>query len=105
MDLLILLLEPFLPEIAAKLAGKNSVPLRKRLFRSGLFLIVIGLIMVLYELFVHLVLLGLPLNQFDFFYSPILTVWLFGASGIWLLLISRLRSLGSQAGAWGTSVK
>lgn len=88
MDLVILLLEPFLPEIAAKLAEKNTVSLCKRLFRSGLLLIVIGLVIVLYELFVHLVLLDLPLNQFDLIYSTMLSARLFGASGISLLLIS-----------------
>jgi len=88
MDLFMLLLEPFLPDIATKIAGKNANPLRKRLFRSGGYLVLIALIIVLYELFVHLVLEKLPLNQFDLFYSPIFTAWLFGATGIGLLIIS-----------------
>jgi len=87
MDILILLLEPFLPEIAAKLAGKNVVPLRKRLFRSGSLLILISLLIVLYELSVYLFLMKLPLNQFDLFYSTMLTAWLFGGTGIALLII------------------
>jgi hypothetical protein len=87
MDLLILLLEPFLPEIAAKLAGKNTVPLRKRLLRSGLFFLLIALLFVLWTLFTHLVLNSLPLNQFDSFDIKIYMAWLFGATGIGLLII------------------
>jgi hypothetical protein len=34
MELLFLLLEPFLPEIGANLSGQNSALLHKKLFRS-----------------------------------------------------------------------
>ena len=86
MELLFLLLEPFLPELASKLGGKNAAPLCKRLFHSGLSMLFIAMLFLLLAFFEHIIIDGLPLNKFDFFDIKIYMAWLFGGLGLGLLL-------------------
>lgn len=89
MQIIFLLIEIFLPEIAQKLAGRNSDQLRSKLVRSGLRLLILASLIFGWLLFSHRVLKRLPWNQFNPFELPMFTVWLLAATGLSLLSLSR----------------
>jgi len=89
MQVILLLIEFFLPEIAKQLAGKDSDSLRRRLSRSGMLLLVLALLIFAWSLFDHMAVQNLPLGQFDPFGLSIFTAWLLIMTGLGLLMLSR----------------
>jgi hypothetical protein len=96
MQIIFLLIELFLPEIAQKLAGDNSAELRSRLAHSGYGLLVLALLILGWLLFAHLMLQRLPLNRFNFINFPVFTVGLLAICGIGLLMLSRHEQLSEK---------
>lgn len=89
MQIIFLLVELCLPEIAQKLAGHDSGELRSKLLRSGMWLLVLALLIFGWSLFSHLVVQRLPASQFNPFELSIFTAWLLVVTGLGLLVLSR----------------
>lgn len=92
MQIIFLLLELFLPEIARQLSGDAAGTLRKRLFRSGIGILVLALLIFCWTLFSHVFVQRLPVNQFNPFDFSIFTAWILVMSGLGLFMLSRYES-------------
>lgn len=88
-QLLLLLIELFLPDIAAALGGPDSAPLRNRLLRAGLWLIVLAALLLSF----HMVDLseGISFKQLSqVSFAAVAIVLVVGFVGMGLILLSRI---------------
>lgn len=103
MQVILLLIELFIPEIAQRLSGSDSASLRNRLLRAAIGLLAMALLIFGWELFSHLVLKQLLMNQFNPFSLSIFTAWLLGMIGLSLLLLSRFEQPSQASKVHGES--
>ena len=89
MQIILLLIELFIPEIAQKLSGDSSAVLRSRLLHAAIGLLALALLIIAWALFSHLVVKQLPVGQFDPVDPSVFTAWLLAMIGLGLLVLSR----------------
>jgi uncharacterized BrkB/YihY/UPF0761 family membrane protein len=92
MQLLLIIIEIFLPEIASALSGSQSHPLRIRLFRAGIGIIVVCLVYLLIVAIYRYL-----FNGVDHFYDmlsgyEITSLSTLAVLGIGLLLLSKTKT-------------
>lgn len=97
MQIILLLIEIFMPEIAAQLATGKGLSVRKKLQRAGLGLVIVACIIATISVYLHVVLHGLPLTQIDLLTGGPLTAVMLLIVGVSLLMAADSTAIANSS--------